>query len=271
MVTYTIVATNLGPGAVANATVVDHVPAALTAVSWSCVASAGSSCPVAGSGSISAPVSLLAGGTATFTLQGTLAPHASGSLANTATITPPPGVTDPTPGNNSGTDTDPIAAGTHVDLSIAKVHVGTFIAGQGGAQYVITVSNSGSVTSSGTVTVTDAVPTGLTATAIAGTGWACVQPAGPCTRNDPLPPGASYPPLTLTVNIAAAPPSPLVNFVVVAGGGDANGANNQASDQVIFAAAPLPGVEAIPVDRPLALLLMAMLLVLIGALRMRRR
>jgi hypothetical protein len=37
---------------------------------------------------------------------GTVSPSASGNLVNTATVTPPNGVTDPTAGNNSATDTD---------------------------------------------------------------------------------------------------------------------------------------------------------------------
>ena len=63
------------------------------------------------------------------------------------------------------------------DLTITKSHSGNFAAGQTGATYTITATNSGNAATSGTVTVTDTVPTGLTATAIAGTGWTCTQPA----------------------------------------------------------------------------------------------
>lgn len=267
LVTYTIVVTNKGPSAVTGATVTDNVPAALTGVTWTCVASAGSSCPAAGSGNINTTVNLLAGATATFTLKGTLSASATGTLVNTATVAPPPGVTDPVSGNNTSTDSDPIAA-TTVDLAIFKVHIGTFTPGQTGAQYQITVTNVGSVPSSGMVTVTDVVPAGLTATAISGAGWTCAQPAGPCTRSDPLAPGASYPVLTLTVNVAVNPPSPLVNVASVAGGGDINGANNSAKDVINFAQV-VPGVEPIPVDSPVALLLLAALLALAGAGQMR--
>ena len=47
-------------------------------------------------------------------------------------------------------------------------------------------SNAGPSPSFGLVTVSDVLPPGLTATSIAGTNWACTQPAGPCTRSDPL-------------------------------------------------------------------------------------
>jgi len=268
LVTYTIVVTNLGPGAVTGATVTDIVPAALTGVTWTCVASAGSSCPASGSGNINASVNLLSGGTATFTLRGTLSASASGTLTNTATVAAPTGATDPSPGNNSGTDSDPIAA-TAVDLAIVKTHGGTLTQGQVGAQYAIIVTNVGSVTSVGTVTVVEIPPAGLTVTAMAGTGWSCVQPAGPCTRSDPLAAGASYPAITVTANVAGNAPSPLVNAVTVAGGGDANGANNSSQDVVTFGAV-ISSAEPIPVDSRAALVLLAAFLALLGARRLRR-
>src|SRR5207244_4108639 len=54
--TYTIVASNAGPSAVVGATVSDVFPAQLSSVTWTCAASAGSSCPASGSGNIGASV-----------------------------------------------------------------------------------------------------------------------------------------------------------------------------------------------------------------------
>ena len=157
--------------------------------------------------------------------------------------------------------------GTTVDLAIGKQNTGPFTPGQVGAQYAIVVSNVGTVPTSGPVTVTDTLPPGLTATSIGGTGWTCTQPAGPCTRSDPLAPGASYPVITLTVNIAPDAPSPVVNVVTVEGGGDTNGANNSAKNVVDFA--PPPVITPIPVDAPWMLALLAALLGLFGARRAR--
>jgi hypothetical protein len=56
-------------------------------------------------------VTLPVGGTATFSLNGTIDAAATGTLSNTATVTAPGGVTDPTPGNNSATDTDTLVPG----------------------------------------------------------------------------------------------------------------------------------------------------------------
>jgi hypothetical protein len=70
------------------------------------------------------------------------------------------------------------------DLTLALAHNGTFTQGQVGATYTLTAVNSGTAATSGAITVSTTVPTGLTATAISGTGWSCAQPAGPCTRAD---------------------------------------------------------------------------------------
>lgn len=116
------------------------------------------------------------------------------------------------------------------DLTIAKTHAGNFTQGQTGAQYTITVSNSGGAPSGG-ATVTDTLPTGLTATAISGTGWTCTQPGGPCSSSDTVTDLGSYPPLTLTVNVALGTPASITNRADVSGGGESNTTNNTAYDQ----------------------------------------
>ncbi|MFN8597516.1 MAG: DUF11 domain-containing protein, partial [Anaerolineae bacterium] len=107
--TYIIVVSNNGPAAVTGAPVTDNFPASLTISSWTCTATAGSSCTTAGSGnSRTGTVSLLVGGSATFTAQTTLSAAATGSLANTASVAAPAGVVDTNTANNSATDTDTI-------------------------------------------------------------------------------------------------------------------------------------------------------------------
>ena len=59
------------------------------------------------------------------------------------------------------------------DLTISKTHVGDFTQGQIGAQFTVTVTNSGTPSTIGLVTLTDNVPTGLTPTAASGAGWTC--------------------------------------------------------------------------------------------------
>jgi uncharacterized repeat protein (TIGR01451 family) len=120
-VTYTILASNAGPASVASATVIDAPPASVVGVTWTCTASAGSSCPASGAGAINAAVSLQVGGSATFQLAGTIDPAATGTLANTASVTPPSGVTDPALANNSATDTDPLDPRADLVLAVSDV------------------------------------------------------------------------------------------------------------------------------------------------------
>ena len=116
------------------------------------------------------------------------------------------------------------------DLTITKTHTGNFMQGQTGDTYTITVNNSGSAPTSGTVTVTETLPPGLTATSMLGSNWTCTQPSGPCTRSDGLGAGSAYPDITLTVNVAAIAPPSTTNVATVSGGGETNTSNDQASD-----------------------------------------
>src|ERR1043166_4891352 len=132
----------------------------------------------------------------------------------------------------SGNDTasDPTTINQLPDLTITKTHVGNFSQGQVGATYSITATNSGSAATSGTVTVVDTLPAGLTATAISGTGWSCVLGTLTCTRSDALAAGSSYPLITLTVNVANNAASSVTNSVSVSGGGQTNTTNDTATN-----------------------------------------
>src|SRR5262249_48099021 len=116
------------------------------------------------------------------------------------------------------------------DLTIAKAHSSSFIQGQGGASYTITVKNVGSMQTTGAVAVTDTLPTGLTATAIAGTGWNCTLAGLTCSRTDVLGSGGSYPAITVTVNVSASASTSVVNSASVSGGGEINTTNDTATD-----------------------------------------
>jgi len=121
--------------------------------------------------------------------------------------------------------------GPPADLAIAKTHSGDFFRGQVAAAYTLTVSNSGATpTAGGTVTVTDTLPAGLTATALGGPGWSCTLATRTCTRGDALGGGASYPAITLAVDVALDAPSSLTNTATVSGGSDATPANDTAND-----------------------------------------
>jgi uncharacterized repeat protein (TIGR01451 family) len=117
--TYTIVASNAGPSTVLDATVADAFPADLTNVTWTCVASAGSACGVAGgTGDINDTVDLIPSGTVTYTAIATVAAGATGPIANSASITGPGNVPDPNTANNNATDTDQLLLTTPFGLAV---------------------------------------------------------------------------------------------------------------------------------------------------------
>ena len=71
------------------------------------------------------------------------------------------------------------------DLTILKSHTDPFVRGSTGS-YGLTVSNIGGTATSGTTTVTDTLPAGLTPVAASGTGWTCaiVALTVTCTSTD---------------------------------------------------------------------------------------
>ena len=128
------------------------------------------------------------------------------------------------------------------DLAITATHSGSFTQGDTSDYYTIIVTNAGTAASSGAVTVVDTLPTGLTATAISGDGWTTNLDTLTCTRSDALAAGAAYPPITVTVSVAADAAANLTNVVSVSGGGDLNPANNTADDPTIVDVATAPTV-----------------------------
>ncbi|MEU7729399.1 hypothetical protein AB0B78_29820 [Streptomyces sp. NPDC040724] len=105
-------------------------------------------------------------------------------------------------------------------LTLIKLTAGgTFTRGGQGA-YTLTVTNTGDLPTDGsTVILTDTLPTGLTPVSFYGTGWTCTLAPLSCTRSDVLAPGASHPPLALTVRIAPNAPKQVTNTATVTGSG----------------------------------------------------
>ena len=132
-------------------------------------------------------------------------------------------------GGTGGTATATVTVVTP-DLTIALSHTGNFLRPQSGATYSITVSNAGTVDTTALITVNDALPAGLTATAIDGLNWNCTLSPLQCTRGDVLFAGTSFEPVTVTVNVAANAAASVTNTASVSGGGETNTANDTASD-----------------------------------------
>jgi uncharacterized repeat protein (TIGR01451 family) len=181
--TYTIVVSNKGPSTAVDQAVTDNFPASITAVSWTAVASAGSSVAAAsGSGNIVTTVTLLPGGTVTFTAVATISASATGTLSNTATVAQPPG--DTTPADNSATDTDSLTPLT--GLSITKTDSTTTAVPGTSTTYTLTVSNAGPSAATGAA-LSDPLPAGVTAatwTFVSATGGGSVT--GPASGTGAL-------------------------------------------------------------------------------------
>ena len=117
-----------------------------------------------------------------------------------------------------------------MDLAITMTHAGSFTRGDAADVYTITVTNAGTLATTGMVTVVDTLPGGLTATALSGSGWATSLGTLTCTRSDALATGSTFPAITLTVSVATNAPSVATNLASVSTGGDGNAANNSATD-----------------------------------------
>ncbi len=105
-ITYTIVITNNGVTSI-SPIISDTLPYELGSVTWSCLASSGSSCgSESGSNGITQTLTLASGGIITFTVKGTVASTATGDLVYMAQILPPAGYTNLA--NGLDTHTTPI-------------------------------------------------------------------------------------------------------------------------------------------------------------------
>lgn len=255
-VTYTIVVSNAGPDTSNGSIVTDTVPATITGVNWTCGSpTGGATCGAAGGSgnAISTTANLPSGGTVTYTITGTLATTATGTLTNTArVITPAAGVTDPNDptriGANNNSATDNTTINPVSDVRIAKSHVGNFTVGINGT-YTLTASNAGNGPTSGTITVVDSLPTGLTVAAIpTPVGWNCAttvvgSSTMTCTSVTVIPAASTNPntiSLSVVVSAAAFAASPVTNVANISGGGEPafNNGNNSVNDVTIINGAP---------------------------------
>jgi len=112
-------------------------------------------------------------------------------------------------------------------LAIAKADNsnGSWAIGQSGAQYTLRVSNTGTASTSGAITVSDkTLPSGLTLSATpSGTGWNCSGSSGStvsCTSTTAIANGANGNVITVPVNIGSGTPTSIKNTAMAYGGGD---------------------------------------------------
>lgn len=227
--TYTLTVTNAaGAGPTeGTTTITDTLPQGFTFVSGS---GGGFSCASMNGTTVTCTrtTAIAAGQSASVNLTVAVGPTAPGSVTNTATVSTPK---DSNTGDNTATDPTTVE---RTDLAIDKSHAGDFhVRGQG--RYSLAVSNVGTAASSGTTTVRDTLPDGLTYQAFEGTGWSCSTQGQDvtCRYNDPIPAGATRTvDLLVGVGQAAAPSVTNTATVSTAAGqlDEPNQANNSDSD-----------------------------------------
>jgi uncharacterized repeat protein (TIGR01451 family) len=242
-VAWTVTVSNAGPDAVTGAIVDDTPPAAVSGASWTCTASAGSSCPPSGSGPIHAAVNLPGGGSVAFQIGGLVDPTATGTLANTASVAPPSGVTDPVTSNNAATDTDSLTP--QADLAIAISDTPDPVAPGAPLVYTLQAANLGPSRSPGMtltsvvdaaavefVSSTPGAPTCAYATGTLTCALGALDPADSAT-------------VTLGVRVNPTPPAIVLNDAAVAGGAADPVTANNTAQATTTTQAPLPFAELV--------------------------
>jgi hypothetical protein len=178
------------------------------------------------------PATVTAGGSSTLTVN-TTASTATGTVTLTVTGTGAAPV--------HTTTTSLTVNSASIVLSVSKMHSGNFRQSESHAVYTVTVSNgAGTGPTSGTVTLTENLPSGLSLAsavpAMSGTGWSCSS--NKCTRSDVLAGGASYPAITVLVNVASNAASSVTNSVTVSGGGSASATATDVTTVTALASVP---------------------------------
>lgn len=153
-VSYTVRVTNKGPNTVTSVNVIDTVPPALSGVTYAPASGTYNS----GTGDW-AGLSLAPSGFVTMVVSGTIASSATGTLTNTVKVSPPLGLTDPTPANDQAQDTDSLTPQS--DLSIGVTDSPDPAAVGAPLVYTLNVFNAGpsDVTS---FQVINSLPSGVT-------------------------------------------------------------------------------------------------------------
>ena len=172
-VTYTITASNAGPSDVSGATLADTLPGSISGATWTAVGAGGGTATAAGAGNINDTVNLPAGGSVTYTVTAPISASATGTLSNTATISS--AVTDPTPGNNSATDTDTLTP--QADLAVTITDSPDPVNAGGNLTYTIILTHNGPSTS---VSPTVSLPLPASTTFVSATApgaWITTAPA----------------------------------------------------------------------------------------------
>jgi uncharacterized repeat protein (TIGR01451 family) len=204
--TYTITVTNNGPSNVTGAPLIDPAVTGLNKTNVSCGPVPGACAAPPSIASLEAGFALpliVAGGTYQITVTATVT-STTGSVSNTAKVTPPGGTTSNscTPGTRdaadqscSSTDTDAV---NYFTLSVQKTASSNSLPPGSQLTFTVTVTNNGPAAADGTI-ITDILPSGFSgSTAVCQSGPNCpggdvlAQLNGAGVTVNPFPSGTSY-------------------------------------------------------------------------------
>jgi len=207
-ISWTLHVTNNGPGASSGFTVVDTVPAGVTAI-----ASPTAGCTVSASTVTCVEGPLAVGATFNITVNGTAPNPFTAGITNTATVTA--NEQDIVAANNTATQT----VNPPPQVTLTKTATpNPFVVGQP-ASYTITAENTGGVPTTANIVVTDPLPAGVTFASASGTNWNCTGTTTlTCTFSGTLAVGDSAV-LTVNVNVTATAVNGN-NTATARGGGD---------------------------------------------------
>lgn len=234
-VTYDVVLTNNGPSDAVGVTLTDALPASARFTSLDQTSGPALSCATPAPGATGSIVctaaTFAAGETAAFTIVASIAPDATGTADNSATVTA--GTGDPIGANN--TDAVSTALTASADVRVTKTAPASITAGTN-ATFTISVANDGPSDASA-VSLSDTLPAGTTfvsMTQIAGPLFNCTTPAAggtgtvTCTIATLVPAASAQ--FELVLNVPASASGSIVNTATVAASTtDANSTNNSAT------------------------------------------
>ncbi len=217
--TYTLTVTNTGTAPTnAPITVTDLVPSSMT------LGSLPAGCTAAGQQvNCVSTASLAVGSSISYMLPVTPQASAAPSVSNSASVQGGGDPTCPTTTNCIVTNTTAVDAPS---LQLSKTDNGSWVVGQPGAQYTLTVTNTNaSVGTVGLITVRDSMPAGITPAAGTYGNWVCTVSGQDvrCTSAASIAGGSSDAinlPVTVTAGAIGGGSGDVTNHASVGGGGD---------------------------------------------------
>jgi uncharacterized repeat protein (TIGR01451 family) len=242
---YTMTVSNNGTIASSGTlTVVDTLPAGVSYASGT-----GSGWSFSANGQVVTATfagALAAGATSVITLNVDIG-SAAASITNRAYLS---GGADATSGNNTGTVTTTVTQ--RADLTLTQTSSAPFLYGGASETYTLAVQNIGSAASSGTFTITDTLPVGITYVSRTGTAWTVTWNATnrelTATNSAGISAGGTSQSLVLTVTVDANAFPSVTNTAWISGGADGNAANNSVSTTSALIAPDLAVAQSSPAN-----------------------